>query len=373
MIISCETSIEESGSKSHKDVGDTSGNKGAIKVSFLNVSAEYDGQRCDNFLLRELKGVPKSHIYKILRRGWVRINGKRVKPEQRLVNGDIIKMPQLRCAASTFNSVSGSSNPTAQLHYQRMLLQKIIYEDNSLIVLHKPSGMAVHGGSGINFGVIETMRQARPDLRYLELVHRLDRDTSGCILLAKKRSMLRVLHELLREGQVHKTYLLLVKGKWRGGNKEVDVALKKNQLAGGERIVQVNDAGKRAVTIFRPQRTFELQLEPNSNQQTAQKFGDAEPKIVHLSMLEADLLTGRTHQIRVHAAHLGFHLAGDDKYGDAEFNKFMRGFGLRRLFLHAAAIEFCLPDTQTKMRFTAPLPVDLVSVLQRLESSQQRK
>lgn len=307
----------------------------------LTVGSEYTDQRLDNFLLRELKSVPKSHIYKMLRKRTLRVNGKRAKPDYRLQSGDAIRLPASLCGEGRKENANKPKPASSTL---QLLQHKIIYEDESLIVLNKPSGMAAHGGSGINFGVIETMRLARPDARYLELVHRLDRETSGCMLLAKKRSMLRILHELLRESGVQKKYLLLVKGKWRGGAKKVEATLRKNQLQSGERMVLVSADGKRAATTFRPLQTFECDG-------------------VRLSLLEAELHTGRTHQIRVHAAHLGFPLAGDEKYGDAEFNKFMRQHGLRRLFLHAAEIKFRLPNSVAPMIFSASLPDDLAKII----------
>jgi len=368
-------------------------------VAFFVLAEEYSGQRIDNFLFRELKRIPKSHIYKMLRKGEIRINRKRIKPEYKINGGDVIRIPplwQINCNDKNNrnrpndnddscydhegnNGHVGKRNivaPTAKITH--LLLQSIIYEDDALIVINKPAGMAAHGGSGINFGVIETMRRTRPDLRYLELVHRLDRGTSGCMLLAKKRSMLRVLHQLLREGKIDKTYVLLVKGKWLWQEeKRIDVALLKNQLSSGERLVKVSAVGKMALTTLRPRQIFESS---NSNCSAP----------CSASLLEAQIHTGKTHQIRVHAAHLGFPLAGDDKYGDKEFNQLMqKKLGLRRLFLHAAAIKFCLPRTEqepeltnvlskihqdkvlqatrrTQFHVVAPLASELSAVLQRL-------
>jgi 23S rRNA pseudouridine955/2504/2580 synthase len=220
------------------------------------------------------------------------------------------------------------------------LLSSIIYEDDGLIILNKPSGMAAHGGSGINFGVIETLRAAMPQLKHLELIHRLDRGTSGCLMIAKKRSILRQIHALLREGKVIKRYLVLVRGKWQEGTaKTVDLPLAKNQLLSGERMVKVHEEGKSTLTIFRP-----LQISDKT------------------SLLEAELHTGRTHQIRVHAAAIGYPVAGDDKYGDAEFNSAMKKFGLNRLFLHAQSVSFTL-ESGKRIDVTAPLDQGLADVL----------
>jgi 23S rRNA pseudouridine955/2504/2580 synthase len=313
---------------------------------FLEIEEEFAGQRLDNFLLRRLKTIPKSHIYKLLRTGDVRVNGKRVRPEYKVQSADMVKLPpslSQDLVGGTMGCGNGSGDGDDEVgrynHGKRgnrglrgrvaaptvnamqFLLQRIIYEDDKLIVLDKPAGMAAHGGSGVNFGVIETMRHARPELHYLELVHRLDRGTSGCMLLAKRRSMLRELHQLLREGRVNKRYLLLVRGQWHGGERRVDAPLLKNQFFSGERVVKVNDdIGKMATTIFKPRAIFK-----------------------EASLLEAQIHTGKTHQIRVHAAHLGFPLAGDEKYGDKEFNRWIYALGLRRLFLHATALQFFLP------------------------------
>lgn len=344
-------------------------------ANLLTVIDEYANQRLDNFLLRELKGMPKSHIYKLLRKGEVRVNRKRMKPDYRLQSGDVIRVPPSLIDA--FNGkwrISGGVGRRPANSTMQMLLNNVIYEDNGLIVLNKPSGMAAHGGSGINFGVIEALRCARSDCKALELVHRLDRETSGCLLIAKKRSMLRTLHELLREHRVHKIYTLLVRGQWQGGAKKVDIPLLKNQLSSGERVVEVvadttkkvavqtraeiktsagaraeggAGVGKRAITVFRLLQPFSYQGTP-------------------LSLLEAELHTGRTHQIRVHAAHLGFPLACDDKYGDANFNKMLHHLGLQRLFLHASAIRFRLPTVTTPLHFVAPLPDNLSALLAKL-------
>ncbi len=303
----------------------------------IAIGSENEGQRIDNFLICKLKGVPKSRIYRILRKGEVRINKGRIRPDYRLKEGDIVRIPPIRIAAT---SPTGAPSP----RLTERLTAAILYEDNNLLVINKPSGIAVHGGSGVSQGVIETLRAARPEARFLELVHRLDRDTSGCLLIAKKRSMLRTLHELLRTDEVDKRYLALVKGKWKGGKQRVEIPLRKNVLASGERMVRVNTDGKPATTLFKP-----LLRYPQA------------------TLVEATLLTGRTHQIRVHAAHIGHPIAGDEKYGSPTFNRQMRTMGLTRLFLHARALHFELEKEKKSMEFQAPLPEELKSVLEHLE------
>jgi 23S rRNA pseudouridine955/2504/2580 synthase len=305
-------------------------------VQWVDISAEEAGQRIDNFLHRYLKGVPKSRIYRLLRKGEVRVNKGRAKPEYRIQRGDQVRIPPLRMATS--------ADPGPAAKRAGRLLDAVLYEDERLLVLNKPAGMAVHGGSGLSFGVIEALRALRPEAPYLELVHRLDRDTSGCLLVAKRRSELRTLHELLRNGQVEKRYLLLVQGEWPQGQHEVKAALKKNLLRGGERLVQIDPDGKEARTCFRL-----LESYPRA------------------SLLEAELKTGRTHQIRVHAAYTGHPLAGDEKYGDSDFNRQMRALGLRRLFLHAHYVAFTDTDRQRSVAVSAPMSTDLRNVIQQLE------
>jgi 23S rRNA pseudouridine955/2504/2580 synthase len=284
-----------------------------------------------------LKGVPKSRIYRLLRKGEVRVNKGRTKPEYRIQRGDQVRIPPVRMAAV--------GSPAPSVKEDDRLLDAVLYEDERLLVLNKPAGMAVHGGSGLSFGVIEALRALRPAAPFLELVHRLDRDTSGCLLIAKRRSELRTLHELLRNGEVEKRYLLLVQGEWRQGQREVRAALKKNLLRGGERLVQIDPEGKDAVTRFRL-----LESYPGA------------------SLLEAELKTGRTHQIRVHAAHAGHPLAGDDKYGDAGFNRQMRALGLKRLFLHAHYVAFRDAERGRAVAVSAPMSADLRNVIQQLEA-----
>ncbi|KRW69068.1 23S rRNA pseudouridylate synthase [Pseudomonas sp. TTU2014-066ASC] len=287
----------------------------ASSVQMLEVSPEFAGQRIDNFLRNQLKGVPKTLIYRILRKGEVRVNKGRIKPEYKLQAGDLVRVPPLRLAERD------EPAPLAQGLLER-LEAAIVYEDKALIVLNKPAGIAVHGGSGLSYGVIEALRQLRPDARELELVHRLDRDTSGLLMVAKKRSMLRHLHQELRGDGVDKRYMALVRGRWETGKKQVNAPLLKNTLRSGERMVEVTDEGKEALTLFRVLR----------------RFGD------FATLVEARPVTGRTHQIRVHARHAGHAIAGDSKYGDEDFSSEIRELGGKRLFLHAYGLKVPLPD-----------------------------
>ncbi|HWR79341.1 MAG TPA: 23S rRNA pseudouridine(955/2504/2580) synthase RluC [Pseudomonas sp.] len=284
-------------------------------VQLLEVAPELAGQRIDNFLRTQLKGVPKTLIYRILRKGEVRVNKGRIKPEYKLQAGDVVRVPPLRLAERD------EPAPLAQGLLER-LEAAIVYEDKALIVLNKPAGIAVHGGSGLNYGVIEAFRQLRPEAKEIELVHRLDRDTSGLLMIAKKRSMLRHLHEALRGDGVDKRYLALVRGNWPAAKKQVRAPLMKNNLRSGERMVEVNVEGKDALTEFRVLR----------------RFGD------FATLVEASPITGRTHQIRVHAKHAGHSIAGDSKYGDEEFTREIRELGGKRLFLHAHSLQVKLPE-----------------------------
>ena len=284
-------------------------------VQLLEVAPELAGQRIDNFLRAQLKGVPKTLIYRILRKGEVRVNKGRIKPEYKLQAGDVVRVPPLRLAERD------EPAPLAQGLLER-LEAAIVYEDKALIVLNKPAGIAVHGGSGLNYGVIEAFRQLRPEAKEIELVHRLDRDTSGLLMIAKKRSMLRHLHEALRGDGVDKRYLALVRGNWPAAKKQVRAPLMKNNLRSGERMVEVNVEGKDALTEFRVLR----------------RFGD------FATLVEASPITGRTHQIRVHAKHAGHSIAGDSKYGDEEFTREIRELGGKRLFLHAHSLQVKLPE-----------------------------
>lgn len=302
---------------------------GAVRI--VEIDAGSDGQRIDNFLLRELKGVPKSRIYNLLRRGEVRVNKGRVKAEHRLCLGDVVRIPPVRTVAETAAPIVSSS-------LSDRLAAAILFEDEGLIVIDKPSGLAVHGGSGVNLGLIEALRVMRPQAKFLELVHRLDRDTSGCIMVAKKRSALLTLHEALRGDGVDKRYLALAAGTWPRHRTRIEAPLEKNTLRSGERVVRVSVDGKQALTEFAVIESFAL-----------------------ATLIEAAPITGRTHQIRVHAQYGGHPLAGDEKYGENAANMRFRELGLKRLFLHAHSLTI---DWQgRRLQLKSELPHDLQSFL----------
>jgi len=296
------------------------------RVRKVRIDAEHAGQRIDNFLRRELPGVPKGRLYRLLRRGEVRVNGGRVRAEYKLAEGDEVRVPPVRIR-------SEAAPPAAKL--AASIADQVLYEDKRLLVVDKPSGIAVHGGSGISHGVIELLRHARPELKDLSLVHRLDRETSGCLVLAKRRSALRELHARFRAGVVEKNYLTLVIGDWQHGDILIDKPLLVQHRKGGERHVIVSAAGKPAQTRMQLSRTFG-------------KY----------SLLQCAPLTGRTHQIRVHATSVGHPVAGDERYGDADENRRLQKFGLNRLFLHAQSIAFP-DDSGNELHFTSPLADDL--------------
>jgi 23S rRNA pseudouridine955/2504/2580 synthase len=301
-------------------------------VSFLEIDENDASQRIDNFLFKHLKGVPKSHVYRILR-GEVRVNKKRVDQTYRLKIGDLLRIPPIRVAQKP------------ETEFIPALEFPILYEDDALLAVNKPSGVAVHGGSGVSFGVIEQMRRARPQAKFLELVHRLDRETSGVLLLAKKRSALTALHEIMREGNSDKRYLTLVLGQWKNARQHVKLPLHKFDTPQGEKRVMVREGGQESHTIFTLQKSWP-----------------------EFSLLEAELKTGRTHQIRVHLSHLGFPIAGDDKYGDFARNKALMKQGLKRMFLHARSISFSHPLTGEPLVIEAPLPKELESFIARLDA-----
>ena len=320
--------------------------KGLSKDSanWLEVGEEADGQRIDNFLLRVCKGVPKSHVYRILRSGEVRVNKGRVGPEYRLQIGDRVRVPPIRLAAKAEDA------PAAAIPEREF---EIVYEDAALLVLDKPAGLAVHGGSGVSFGVIEQLRRMRPEARMLELAHRLDRETSGLLIVAKKRSALARLHDAFRRGSINKRYLALVKGRWMTPRQDVKLPLLKYLTADDERRVRVSDDGKEAHSIVRLVARWE-----------------------NFSLVEVELKTGRTHRIRVHLAHLGFPLAGDDKYGDFALNKDLQkagATGLKRMFLHAAKLRLRHPldEDAPPIALEAPLPAELRGFLERLERNER--
>ena len=303
-------------------------------VTFLEIDESGDAQRIDNFLFRHLKGVPKSHIYRMLRTD-VRVNKKRVDQTYRLRLGDLLRIPPVRVA---------KKDEAPEVYIPAVELP-ILYEDDALMAVNKPAGIAVHGGSGVSFGVIEQMRRARPEARVLELVHRLDRETSGVLLLAKKRSALTAMHEIMREGNSDKRYLALVLGQWNNVRQHVKLPLHKFDTQEGEKRVMVREDGKISHTIFMLQKNW-----PG------------------YSLLEAQLKTGRTHQIRVHLSHLGFPIAGDDKYGDFARNKELMKAGLKRMFLHAQSISFSHPLTGEALKISAPLPAELQGFIARLDA-----
>lgn len=305
------------------------------QVRWLDIDADMAGQRIDNFLRTQLKGVPKSMIYRILRKGEVRVNKKRIKPDYKLQAGDQVRVPPVRVSAPT-------DLPNPNLAQVSQLTDRILYEDDYLLVVNKPAGMAVHGGSGISFGLIEALRSLRGS-DTLELVHRLDRETSGCLLVAKKRSMLRLLNAQLREKQMKKIYLALVQGEWSKLDRAVTAPLRKQVLQSGERMVRVDGEGKPSETRFK----------------IRQRFAEG-------TLVQASPVTGRTHQIRVHTQAAGHPIAMDDKYGDQEFSAAMRSLGLQRLFLHAETLSFYHPKSEDWTTVEAPLDAELVQVLGKL-------
>lgn len=307
------------------------------KVQLVEITEDMCDQRLDNFLIARLKGVPKSRIYRIVRKGEVRVNKGRVDVNYRLLAGDVVRIPPVRVAEKTEEMFVGQNLKDA-------LENDILFEDDGFLVLNKPAGFAVHGGSGLSSGIIEGLRQIRPDAKFLELVHRLDRDTSGCLLIAKKRSVLKLLHEFFRDDQVQKTYLALLAGQWARKKLVVTAPLLKNVSKGGERMVVVSQSGKEAETLFRRIKTF----------------NDA-------TLVEASPKTGRTHQIRVHAAFLGHPIVGDDRYGSDELNRKFKARGYKRMFLHAQQVTFKHPITGDTLTIVAPLPRQLEALLKHEE------
>ncbi|MBI3345090.1 MAG: 23S rRNA pseudouridine(955/2504/2580) synthase RluC [Gammaproteobacteria bacterium] len=305
-------------------------------AQFVEISAMQAGQRIDNYLVSRLKGVPRSLVYRIVRSGEVRVNKGRIKAGYRLQAGDTVRIPPLRLSEE-----GGTSQPGGQ--FLERIQSSVLYEDDELLILNKPAGIAVHGGSGVSHGVIEALRILRPEAPFLELVHRLDRDTSGCLMIAKQRETLLNLHMLLRGGGVTKHYLALVKGRWRGKGRIIDAALRKNLIESGERRVKVSEEGKEAQSLFEPVTLY-----------------------AECSLMQIQLMQGRTHQIRVHAAHAGHPIAGDSKYGDPDFDRHMKGLGLKRMFLHARSVA-CQLSNGRKVHVTAPLGEDLQALLKRLD------
>lgn len=317
---------------------------GNNSVTHLVIVEEEQGQRLDNFLIRRCKGVPKSHIYRILRSGEVRVNSKRVDATYRLTEGDDLRIPPIRIAERPQNEVDEAAKERVGL--------PILFEDEALLVIDKPEGIAVHGGSGVSFGVIEALRRQRPLAKFLELAHRLDRETSGILLVGKKRLALTALHDMFREhgAGADKRYLVLVKGRWMNSTQHVRLPLLKYLLENGERRVSVNPEGKPSHTVFR----------------LLARWPD-------MSLLEAQLKTGRTHQIRVHLAHLGFPILGDEKYGDFALNKSLKRDGLKRMALHAWRMAFRHPLTAAPLEFVAPLPLGIGGYIAAVDAQQKRE
>ncbi|WP_306476029.1 RluA family pseudouridine synthase [Methyloversatilis sp.] len=310
----------------------------APKVVRHVVDIEEAGQRIDNFLIRICKGVPKSHVYRVLRSGEVRVNSKRVDQTYRLAESDEVRIPPMRLAEP------GAPAPVPSRDFD------ILYEDDAFLALNKPAGMAVHGGSGVSFGVIESLRRARPDARLLELAHRLDRETSGILLIAKKRSALTALHDAFRDGGMEKHYFALVSGRWMNPQQHIKLALTKYLTESGERRVSVDSEGKAAHSIVR-----------------------LEVRWPGYSMLDVRIKTGRTHQIRVHLSASGFPIVGDEKYGDFALNKALRKEGLPRMFLHAHSLALKHPLTGEPVELAAPLPADLAGFVRRIDQQQTRE
>lgn len=309
------------------------------RVQHFTVTADYAGQRIDNFLISRLKGVPKSRVYRLLRKGEVRVNKKRINASYRLIQGDDVRLPPIFLAEKA--ELAPPSKTTSAL-----LASRILYEDDNFLIINKPSGMSVHVGSTVRVGVIEALRHMYPKLPQLELAHRLDSETSGCLVLAKRKRILREMHSLLREGKVSKIYWALTLGKWKDSELKVDLPLHKDYQDGGKHVVEVKKSGKEALTVFHTIKSFKREA----------------------SLMQAKLYTGRTHQIRVHAQFSGHNIAGDDRYGDPEFNKVTRQLGLKRMFLHARIIDFTLPSLDQHIRVEAPLDPELEAVIKAYEA-----
>ena len=307
-------------------------------VKHYRVTIENADQRIDNFIISYFKGMPKTRVYRLLRKGEIRVNKKRIVASYRLCEGDDVRLPPV------YLEETAKLAPPSQTT-QTLLSERILYEDEDLIVLNKPSGMSVHLGSTVRIGVIEALRHMYPKFPNMELAHRLDAETSGCLVIAKRKSILRELHALLREGKVQKIYWALTLGKWKDSELRVDVPLHKDYQDGTKHVVEVNSKGKEALTVFHTIKSFKREA----------------------SLMEVKLMTGRTHQIRVHAEHRGHPIAGDDRYGDVEFNKLVHQLGLHRMFLHARAIDFTLPSKDKHIKVEAPLDPELKAIVKVFE------
>jgi 23S rRNA pseudouridine955/2504/2580 synthase len=303
-------------------------------VQYFTVPADNAGQRIDNFLMTRLKGMPKSRVYRLLRKGEVRVNKKRIDASYRLIEGDVVRLPPLFLAEKAHQAPPSKDT-------MALLADRILYEDENLLIINKPSGMSVHVGSTVRVGIVEALRHMYPKFPNLELAHRLDSETSGCLVLAKRKRILRELHMLLREGKMTKMYWALTLGKWKDSELRVDLPLHKDYQDGGKHVVEVNKGGKEALTVFHTIKSFKREA----------------------SLMEVKLYTGRTHQIRVHAQHRGHPVAGDDRYGDVEFNKVVRQLGLKRMFLHARSIDFTLPSLDQRIKVEAPLDPELEAII----------
>ncbi|TAK73805.1 MAG: RluA family pseudouridine synthase [Gammaproteobacteria bacterium] len=306
-------------------------------VQYFVVSQEQEGQRIDNFLMTRFKGMPKSRIYRLLRKGEVRVNKKRIAAFYKLIAGDSVRLPPV-----SLDEKAKQVPPSKET--MSLLADRILYEDEHFLIINKPAGMSVHAGSTVRVGVVEALRHLYPKLPQLELGHRLDSETSGCLILAKKKRILRELHGLLREGKVTKIYWALTKGHWKKSELRVDLPLQKDYRDGGKHVVEVHEEGKTALTVFHPLTSFK-----------------------ESTLVEVKLFTGRTHQIRVHAAYMGHPIAGDDRYGEAEFNKLAHHLGLKRMFLHARSIDFTLPSLAQRITVVAPLDPALEAALKAFE------
>ncbi len=311
-------------------------------VRHLIISSEEEGQRIDNFLINQLKGMPRSRIYRLIRKGEIRVNKKRISAFYRLLKGDDVRLPPV------FLDEQAKQVPPS-LQTAHLLSSRILYEDDNFLIINKPSGMSVHAGSTVRVGVVEAMRHLYPKFPHLELAHRLDSETSGCLILAKKKRILREVHSLLREGKVIKIYWTLTKGKWKESELRVDLPLHKDYRDGGKHVVEVHHEGKAALTVFHPIQLF-----------------------TGATLMEVKLFTGRTHQIRVHAKHQGHPIAGDDRYGDADFNKTAHQLGLKRMFLHARRIDFTLPSSGQRITVEAPLDSELEECIKAFEALERK-
>jgi 23S rRNA pseudouridine955/2504/2580 synthase len=309
------------------EASSATGEPSATDVRRITIDEAHAGQRLDNFLLSQLKGVPKSHVYRIVRSGEVRVDKGRAAPDHRLAIGEVVRIPPVRVAASSTDA------PPPPKEFP------VLFEDDALLAIDKPSGVAVHGGSGVSFGVIEQLRSARPQARFLELIHRIDRETSGILLIAKKRSALTAMHDAMRRQHVRKRYLAIVLGDWSGPQRALRFPLHKYTTAEGEKRVVVREGGQEAGTKVKARARL------------------VHPRFGPVTLVEADLETGRTHQIRVHLAHVGHPLLGDEKYGVFELNKALEKEGHKRMFLHAFQVSFRHPADNREVRLEAPMPV----------------